>query len=182
MRAARYGACLVTANHNPLSDLTLPAGAADPRFREIFAYWRNKAPPGLLPGRQHINPLDIPRLLPLVALYDVVRDDSNLRFRTRLSGTGVVAAFGSDFTGRFLDEITPPAVYGEFHTAYSSVAETGRPHYWERPVPFAVRDFMAIQRLALPLAADGISVDIIIAYYVPIAHPALKNRASSAAD
>ncbi len=167
-------------NISPAGDPTLPAGATHPRFGDIFAYWRRKTPPGRLPGRQHLAPLEIPQLLRHVALYDVVRGEGALRFRTRLIGTAAAEALGADNTGRFVDDIMPAHAYPDFLAAYTDVVENGRPHYWERPLPFANRDFLAIQRLALPLAADGTTVDVVLACYVAVVHPALKNRPRAA--
>ena len=163
-------------NISPAGDPALPAEASHPRFVDIFAYWRRKSPAGRLPGRQHLDPLEIPQLLRHVALYDVVRGDGALRFRARLVGTAAAEALGADNTGRFIDEIMPEKAYPDFHAAYSDVVQNRRLHYWERPLPFANRDFLAIQRLALPLAADGAMVDVVLACYVPVVHPALKNR------
>jgi hypothetical protein len=166
----------VSSNRNisPPGDLVLPAGASHPRFGDIFNYWRRKAPADRLPGRQHLDPVEIPQLLRHVALYDVIRGGDRLRFRARLVGTGAAEALGADNTGRFIDDVMPAHAYPDFHAAYSEVVENRRPHFWERPLPYANRDFLAIQRLALPLAADGIAVDVVLACYVPVAHPALR--------
>lgn len=159
-----------------IADLPLPADAKDPRFSAFFVYWQSKAPPGRLPGRQHIDPLEIPRLLPHIALYDVVRQDNDFRFRFRLVGTGVAEALGADNTGRFIDEIMAPDAYGPLHAHYSVIVRQGVPQYWRRNLPFANRDFLAVQRLALPLAADGITVDMIMSYYVPILRDDINRR------
>ena len=60
-------------------------------------YLAGVAPPGRLPGRQHIDPVDFPTLLPFVNLVDVereqgegeqgARDAGRMRFRYRLVGT-----------------------------------------------------------------------------------------------
>ncbi len=159
-----------------IADLPLPADAKDPRFSAFFVYWQSKAPPGRLPGRQHIDPLEIPRLLRHIALYDVVRQDGDFRFRFRLVGTGLAEALGADNTGRFIDEIMPAEAYPALHATYSQLARQGTPQYWQRNLPFANRDFLAVQRLALPLAADGNTVDMIMSYYVPILRDDVVSR------
>lgn len=150
------------------ADLALPTDAKDPRFREFFAYWQSKAPPGLLPGRAHIDPLQIPRLLQHMALYDVVRVGDDFRFRFRLVGTGVAETLGADNTGKFIDEVMSPEAYKPLREHYGILVREGRPQYWQRNLPYANRDFLAVQRLALPLAGDGRTVDMVISYYVPI--------------
>jgi hypothetical protein len=148
------------------------AAAADPRFREFFAYWERKAPPGRLPGRQHIDPGEMPRLLPGIVLYDVVRDGRNLRFRWRLVGTSVVAAVGADHTGQFVDEvILDPAQRAALQRALAEVVRTRAPRFWRTPISYPGREFVALERLALPLASDGETVDVVIAYYVVVTPP-----------
>jgi hypothetical protein len=158
------------------ADLSLPSDAKDPRFRDFFAYWQRKAPAGRLPGRQHIDPLEIPRLLAHIALYDVVREADDFRFRFRLVGTGVAATLGADNTGRFIDEIMEAGPYEPLHAAYSQLVRHHTPQYWQRNLPFANRDFLAVQRLGLPLATDGETVDMIITYYVPILRDEIMKR------
>jgi hypothetical protein len=160
------------------ADLSLPADAKDPRFSAFFVYWQSKAPPGRLPGRQHIDPSEIPRLLPHLALYDVIRNGDDFRFRFRLVGTGAAEALGADNTGRFIDEIMAPEPYRPLHAAYSELVRRHTPQYWQRNLPFANRDFLAVQRLALPLAADGDTVDMIMTYYVPILRDEVVSRKS----
>jgi hypothetical protein len=43
-----------------------------PRFRRLADYLAIKAPPGKLPGRQHIEPTEIPDLLPWIMLIEVI--------------------------------------------------------------------------------------------------------------
>jgi hypothetical protein len=69
--------------------VTQPPATAKPEIVALFDYWRSKAPAeGTLPGRRHIDPLDVPRLLPHIWLVDVV--DEPRRFRVRLLGTALV--------------------------------------------------------------------------------------------
>lgn len=147
-----------------------PAAAEDPRFREIFDYWLTKLPaPGRLPGRQHIDPLDIPHLLPGFVLIDVVPDGGRNRYRFRLMGTSFVEATGADHTGRFIDEVGLHTVkYETLCEIFGAMARTRQPHYWEAPVTMSQRDYIGLRRIALPLARDGMNVDMIMGYYVPV--------------
>lgn len=154
------------------SNAVFPAEAADPRFRDFFAYWKRAAPQGLLPGRQHIDPMDIPALLPGIVLYDVVDEGERPRFRFRLVGTMMCAVVGTDPTGRFLDEMVMADKKDEVRDAFTAVARTRCAHYWENPLWTVDRTFIRLQRLALPLARDGIHVDMIVAYYARSAEPA----------
>jgi len=163
-----------------LTALTLPPQATDPRFQAFFDHWRHRAPPGLLPGRQHIDPLDIPALLPGIVLYDVVGDPAGgpddglpaLRFRFRVVGTMMCETVGTDPTGRFLDELVLADKQDTVQAAFVSVVRDRVAHYWENPLWSADKSYVRLQRLALPLASDGVTVDKIIAYYIRTPTPA----------
>lgn len=157
--------------------LALPeAAAGELRFRNFFGYWQRCAPAGRLPGRQHVDPLDIPAaVLPYIALYDIVPHGEDFRVRCRLVGTGVVELLGTDNTGRFLDETMTPDAYRPLHDSYRTVCR-GEPQYWQRILPYANRSFTAVTRLALPLATDGARVDMVISCYLAVVGEAGPDR------
>ncbi|HLZ67528.1 MAG TPA: PAS domain-containing protein [Aliidongia sp.] len=126
-------------------------------------YWRRIAPPSRLPGRQHVWPGDMLPFLPHVWLLDVAR--APLRFRYRLIGTAEVRVLGADLTGRWLDEVhgdtwDEPSVSDRLRF----MAETGRPTWSRSPVLWGPdRSHQIIENCLLPLAADGATVDMILA-------------------
>lgn len=75
--------------------------------QELFAYWRSIFPVKGWPGRQHFDPVDIPHLLRMLALVDVVRDNGTVRYRFRLLGTDLTTRAGRDMTGRWMEECFP---------------------------------------------------------------------------
>ncbi len=138
-----------------------------PKIRQLYEYWQHIHPaPETLPGRQHFDPLKIHTLLPNVWLIDVVRPQ--MRFRYRLVGTRISEALG-DTTGRWLDEVHPDFHTGSpTHRNYLAVADRGEPSWRRgRPVFMAYSEQCAeIERLLLPLASDGATVDVILALTV----------------
>lgn len=166
------GASSLQSTGVPLTALSLPPQATDPRFRAFFAYWQLRSPPGLLPGRQHIDPLDIPALLPGIVLYDVVGPSTAPRFRFRLVGTMMCETVGVDPTGRFLDEFVLADKQDTVQAAFASVVRDRAVHYWENPLWSADKTYVRLQRLALPLASNGVAVDKIVAYYIRTPTPA----------
>lgn len=151
----------------------LPEDARDPAFREFYDHWRRAAPPGLLPGRQHLDPIThIPRLVPNLAIYDVVMTEEGQRFRIRLMGELMVDVIGTNPTGRFFDEFIKPAFRARLNAALSQVATDRIAHYWENQMWTYQNDFIRMRRLALPLASDGRNVDMIFACYVRTDEPA----------
>jgi hypothetical protein len=148
-----------------LSELPLPADC-DPRLRRLYDYWLSLRPAaGGLPGRQHIDPAAIRDLLPWIWMVDVERNP--LRFRYRLLGTEQVHAMERDFTGRFLDEAHPSFVASVSYPQYVAAAERAEIGYRRGPPVFHLsKDYVAIERLLLPLAKDGATVDVLVAITV----------------
>lgn len=146
----------------------LPADC-DTRIRRFAEYLASKAPPGRLPGRQHIIPSEITDLLPFLAMYDVIREaNGNLRFRARLVGTHAVELFGEDPTGKFLDEFVVPERVEQVVKRYGQVVLTKEPAYHAGKLVRGGRDHVRYHRAAFPLARDGEVVDMLVVVRVGI--------------
>jgi hypothetical protein len=130
------------------------------RLRQLYDYWRSRATGGCLPSRADISPADVPQLLPYIFLIDVERDPQ--RFRFRLIGTQICQWAGRDATGVYTDDPD----YGPHGPAitrqYAEVVERGVALYIERPAARPDRDHLYYERLVLPLAADGCTIDILL--------------------
>jgi hypothetical protein len=141
-----------------------------PRHEQFYDYWRAKSPgPGLLPGRQHIDPIDIPLLMPWIFLIDVVRDGDKLRYRHRLVGTQIAEWMGYDTTGKFLEEFHDEAYLSWLLPSFDGVVESGEPHFHAPDIgmPFGSElEQLRYSRLLCPFAADGKSVDMLAASFV----------------
>ena len=134
---------------------------------QFYDYWRAVAPAGgLLPGRQHIYPEDIPRLLPCLYMRDVVRGPDGIRFRTRLMGTKLVQVMGRDTTGQFMEEAFDPDYVARQREVYLRVIESRSPDLIEMQAPIHDKEHIRYARLLLPLAADGRTVDILLGMIV----------------
>jgi hypothetical protein len=139
-----------------------------PMMRRFFDYWRSKCRDGRLPGRQDIDPLDIPDLLPHITIFDVVRAEGDLRFRIRLLGTANVQMMGGDCTGQFLDEQMRPEDAARITATYRLAVDERRPHSWRSFLSTPGREHIHYERLLLPLAGDGHTVDMLFALFVAI--------------
>jgi hypothetical protein len=144
-----------------LAPFSLPESAA-PKIKALYGYWQSIHPAaGVLPGRCHFDPIDIPELLPCIWMIDVQR--APLRFRFRLVGTEIVKFTGRDVTGRWLDEVYPDYEKTEAYSMHRDCAETGRPGYRKSGVlSNPKRSHVEAERLYLPLAEDGHTVDIVL--------------------
>jgi len=137
-----------------------------PLVRRFYDYWLEIAPPGRLPGRQHVQPENMAPWLSRLWLLDVYRDP--LRFRCRLAGSEMVRSIGQEVTGAWLDEVHPKsATNPSSRERFRMVAELGRP-CWRRGMPRWERrpEFRIVESCLVPLAADGRAVDKVMAVSV----------------
>ena len=140
-------------------------GGCDERIAALIEYWLRIQPADCLPGRDHFDPLGVPSILPHLVLVDVERDP--YRFRCRLMGTAVVTALRNDFTGRYMDEALDDFENSNAFHHRVAVAETWMPSYYKGPstLSFAL-DFSDLERVHLPMASDGRTVDIILSAFI----------------
>lgn len=137
-----------------------------PTVRRFYDYWLKVAPPGRLPGRQHIVPEDVVPLWSKLWMLDVFRDP--LRYRLRLVGTDITRSLQREVTGLWLDEAQPETVSNvTLVNRYRFIVETGRPT-WRRGPTLWRRDptHRIIENCEVPLASDGKTVDKILAVSV----------------
>lgn len=127
-----------------------------------YDYWLGKqrelADPAMLPARQDLDPLtEIPRLVPRMMLMDVQHDP--LDFRYRLVGTALRRHMAQDWTGKWLSEI-PFQRPGSTVWQNNHLVTIQRTPLLARP-PYVGphKDFLFIESIILPLAANGTLVD-----------------------
>ena len=116
------------SEHGNLEHLGIPSDC-DRKIAEAVRYWLSIKPADGLPGRQHVDPTDIPRLLHGVWLVDVRRDP--LSFVFRLVGTSVVDFFGKDPTGKSLHDVFENFEETIAYKDFCKIVETGEPR-WRR--------------------------------------------------
>jgi hypothetical protein len=137
--------------------------ALHPKIARALAYWRTIHPaPGVLPGRQHFDPMAIPDVLPGVWLLDV--QHAPFRLRYRLAGTRIVEVFGREITGAWFDEAHPEVAREPgYLDRYQNVVTTHEPS-WRRGKPrlWARRGCSELENVVLPFAGDGAQVDMLM--------------------
>lgn len=148
-------------------DFKLP-DKVKPETRAMYKYWQSKRPgPGLLPGRKHIDPTEIPHLLPSMFLMDVVWNDDRKAYRVkfRLIGTAITNYIGRDSTGLFLDEVYPDPNKVPSYIAMKAAIERQRiTIQYHPPVARPDKSFIPTERIILPLADDGETVDMVLGF------------------
>jgi CheY-like chemotaxis protein len=131
------------------------------KLRRLYHYWLAKRGNLPWPDRRSIDPADLKDILPQLGIVEVVGAGSDLRFRYRLIGTATVRAYGSDPTGRFIDE-TLTGAYRDFVLGLMrEVVTTGRGIY--SASAFRLEDSgLSAERIFLPLSVGGGAIRQII--------------------
>lgn len=134
---------------------------AHPKIRRIHEYWEAIHPERGLPGRQHFDPVDVPDLLANIRLVDVVGEPP--RFQVRLCGDKIRDHFGSCQQGLFFDEMFPGFASRASGRDFKAAIATGQPQFHQGYCELnPAKEFIPIERVVLPLAADGETVDILL--------------------
>ncbi len=137
--------------------------------RRAYEYWLSLRPaPDLLPGRQHVDPVDIPGLLPNIWLIDI--EGPPRIYRYRLVGTAIAAAMRGDCTGKTLQELMEGKPLADTLERMDRIVETGQPDRRVGPPLVKVENrFDRIERIYLPLARNGEVIDMMLgcAQYEP---------------
>jgi len=143
-------------------NLEPPPETAHPKTIRLYEYWRQKAVrAGMLPSRRDIDPTDIPTLLDNIWLLDVV--GAPRRFRFRLIGDAMHRKGIPGRRGAFVDQFFAAGLADERLTTLHDVVVARRPS-WARGLPQLVHttQIAEIERIILPLATDGIAVDVLL--------------------
>lgn len=133
----------------------------DARLTAAFDYWAGQSAGRLLPRRRDIDPVDIPKLLPILMLVEVLPSGR----RYRLIGTENADAFGMNATGRHLDEVLPGLAYKMHVLAlYDECVHSRRALYSECLFTSAEHRVAArhIKVLFMPLSDDGERVNQVL--------------------
>ncbi len=130
------------------------------------AHWERLRPgTGRLPGRQHFDPMRVPKFLPNITLIDVVPGPPR-RFRRRLAGGAVVAAGFAGKPADFMDAphvATDPAkVLGTF----IHIVDSRRPDWRRGPATVEHTKYVDSLERAIVRARDGIHIDMIMVFTV----------------
>lgn len=132
----------------------------DDQLDRLARYWQHKRVSARLPARGDIDPTEFPWLVGRVFLIDVLRKPVDFRFR--LFGSELAAWYGVDLTGRVLSALKRPNLEHSLRSDYQGAVDTGEPRYREATLATRLGGSARLHRLVLPLAADGLRVDMIL--------------------
>lgn len=104
----------------------------------------------------------VPDLLPNLWLVDVVRGTPN-RYRYRVVGEAPPDAGAPMRAGMFIDEMGSLIDQVAAHKSYDEVVRTGQPEWRKgQPIVKHLKFVASLERVKLPLAEDGRTVDMIL--------------------
>ncbi len=132
--------------------------------RWLLNFWAQQLQGRPVPQWQTIKVDSLSGMTANLSLLDVIGGDGGLRFAIRYHGAVVGQVYGSaDCRGRYLDEVLPPHAVANALMPYRQVVEHGRPIYTINEVTDSNGRPVHYERLLLPFAHDGKSVDRILA-------------------
>jgi hypothetical protein len=137
------------------------APITSPDLHRLYDYWRERCRDGKLPSRADIDPLELTYLLGNLILFDVLREP--LRFRYRLLGSKLIMgrSGGPDLTGQLLDDHPHVEFRKQAIANLSRVVTAARPLAIHRDTVLD-GSLRRNDTLCLPLASDGVAVDVIL--------------------
>lgn len=117
-----------------------------------------------MPSRSDINPVEMQDFLPHTMLLDVNLDGQGKHcFKARLVGTHVVDGYGNEFTGKTGDQLRIGDHADKLRAACQYSVTSKMPAYLTGQIHMAETDeYIAYERLGVPLSTDGENVDILL--------------------
>jgi len=135
-------------------------------FEAIQGRWQELCRDGRLPARADFPPESLTPWMGHIQIVELVREGDTSRYRTRLVGTRIVYYEGRDNTGLFLDDVIPMDQRAEILEPYGRCAKTRAPVYSAYYGCSEAAISSKLERLILPLAADGTNIDqFLVAIY-----------------
>lgn len=136
----------------------------DNRLRRLFAYWLEKRGERMFPAKAEIDPVEFPYVLGYVTLVDVEHDPR--RYRFCLDGSILVELSGTDYTGRYLDELPGEEYVAFVEGTYDRVVDGAEPFRYRKNRLFDQQHFSE-ETLILPLGDNPPVVDMLVVAVIP---------------
>jgi hypothetical protein len=165
-----------------------PADAHDERLQRLYRYWQEKCAGRLFPDRADIDPLDFNYLLGYVTMVDIIEVDQSpsptgrplagqeanpatsaiarRRYYFRLDGSRLAEISGTDYTGRYLDELPWPDYVDFIRWTYDEVQRRKRPLGYRRHGDIDQHTFDE-ETIILPLGAGHGQVEKLLVAVIP---------------
>lgn len=142
--------------------LATSAQIGHPALAEIHAYWVERADGRWAPARADLDPVDLGRLLPHIALIEPL--DAGADFKLRLIGSHILEGYCLNPAPKLLSDLPGGPIIAAMHAQYRRVvAERHALHYGPAASLMPGRGHMTTEHIDMPLSSDGTNVDMILA-------------------
>jgi hypothetical protein len=132
-------------------------GVKNARLQGILRYWKEKRGNLAMPALRQVDPIEIPRLLPIILIADILPKAT----RMRLMGTDATSAYGRETRGRDVNELS----FGDFsplwQQAFVLVRESGKPAVAAGTYRNGM-ELLDAESVLAPLSDDGTAITHIL--------------------
>lgn len=134
--------------------------------RWLLKFWMRHLGDHSVPQWQAVEAENLTVMSTNLSFLDVTGGGGKARFQIRFHGATIAQVYGADdCRGKYLDEIMPAARNAEGLAPYRHAVHSGRPVYTIHDVTDRNGRLVHFERLLLPFAADGRTVDRILASF-----------------
>jgi hypothetical protein len=134
--------------------------------RWLLKFWKRSLAGNALPHWQSVENENLTRIAASLSFLDVTDADGSARFMIRSSGATIAQVYGrTDCSGRFLGEIIPPNRHDQALAPYRHAVRMACPVYTIGEVTDRNGRLVSCERLLLPFASHGETVDRILASF-----------------
>ena len=128
-------------------------GVKNARLQGILRYWNEKRGDGAMPSLRQIDPLEIPKLLPIILIADILPASTTMR----LMGTDATNAYGRETRGRDVRELNLGDFSPFWQEAFTLVRGSGKPALATGPYRNGL-ELLDAESVLVPLSDDGTTI------------------------
>jgi hypothetical protein len=132
-------------------------GVKNARLQGILRYWNEKRGDRAMPSLRQIDPIEIPKLLPIILIADILPAIT----RMRLLGTDSTNAYGRETRGRDVNELNLGDFSPFWQEAFALVRGTGKPALASGPYRNG-QELLDVESVLAPLSDDGATITHIL--------------------
>jgi hypothetical protein len=134
--------------------------------RWLLKFWKRSRPAHGIPSWRAVETEDLSRLTDGLSFLDVAGSGDAARFRIDFHGATVGKVYGSpDCRGRYIDDVFPGVAHVAGLAPYRMALKTAQPVYTIHDLTDKNGRVINFERLLLPFADDGKTVDRIMASF-----------------
>lgn len=131
-----------------------------PLLQRLYRDWENRRCGREFPARADFDVLELGYIVGSLSLLDVLYHP--LRFRFRVHASRVTERVGYEMTGKDLDDLPARDTRAMVREHYAAVVEQRAPIVQMRERQIVDDRIISCEVLALPLARDGTTIDMIM--------------------